>query len=74
MKTRAELDAALDALERRLPNIIAECPDDGDFWCEFACVADDIWDCAGAADYEHVRGRIDAMLASNGLIPAEEVD
>lgn len=68
--TRADLDEMLDELETSLPTIIAENPDDGDFWSEFAGRAEVIEDAAAAADCDHVRGRIDAMLASHGLLPA----
>jgi len=71
---RAELDAMLDRLEERLPSMIGDNPDEGDFWCEFAGEADHIEDQTSAADCDHVRGRINAMLAKQGLIPSEGFD
>lgn len=59
------LDAMLDELAARLPAIIQENPDPGDFWCEFAGYVDVIED--QACDHcEHVMGRINAMLAEHG--------
>jgi hypothetical protein len=65
--SRAELDALLDDLQDALPKMIAENPDDGDFWSEFAGQAEVIEDRASAADCDHVGGRINAMLAKHGL-------
>jgi hypothetical protein len=69
MRTRLELDAALDDLERRLPDLIAEHPDSADFWPEFAGIADEITDSAGAVDFDQVHARIDAILRAHGLAP-----
>lgn len=68
MRTRRELDAALDALALQLPDMIAANPDDADFWSEFACVADDIADNAGANDCDYVHERITAMLNVCGKV------
>jgi hypothetical protein len=51
--------------------MIADNHGDGDFWCAFAGEAEVIEDAASAADCDHVHGRIDAMLAAQGLIPGE---
>lgn len=59
----AELDAMLDSLKASLPKMIADNPLDGDFWSEFAGHADVIEDAASGPDHEHVRWRIDVMLA-----------
>ena len=65
-----ELNGLLDHLEAQLPTLIADNPDDGDFWAAFAGESDVIEDSAG--DHAaHVRGRIDHMLASAGLIPSD---
>jgi hypothetical protein len=66
MKTRPELDSALDALAQQLPAMIAAHPDDADFWPAFAGVADEIADNAGALDCDHVHTRLDAMLGCRG--------
>ena len=65
MATIAELTTQLDALQAQLPQLIADNPDPGDFWCEFAGQADLIEDQAG----EHtalVARRIADMLAEHG--------
>ncbi|HZR03048.1 MAG TPA: hypothetical protein VFA81_07745 [Burkholderiales bacterium] len=64
----------LDHLEGRLPSMIEENPDEGEFWSEFAGEADHIEDLTPSSECEHVRGRIDAMLAKAGLIPSEGFD
>lgn len=70
--SRADLDVMLDRLQTALPWLVADNSDDGDFWSEFAGHADVIEDSASAADCDHVRGRIDAMLADQGLTPADK--
>lgn len=51
--------------------MVADNPDHGDFWCEFAGQAEVIEDASSASDCDHVHARIDAMLAAQGLIPGE---
>ncbi len=69
-----QLTAQLDALEAKLPDLLAAYPADGDFWMAFAGEADAIEDQAG----EHVglvSQRINAMLARYGrYIAGIEVD
>lgn len=63
--TPDQLTAMLDALEARLPLLIVEYPDQGDFWMAFAGEAEVIEDQSG----EHaamVRERIETMLAAHG--------
>jgi hypothetical protein len=68
-RTLAELDHDLDRLEAMLPALIEAYPDD-EIWAAFAGESDVIEDAAG--DYAaHVRGRIDHMLAAQGLIPSD---
>jgi hypothetical protein len=69
--TRADLDKLLDVLEAMLPDLMKDNPDDGDFWAAFAGQADVIEDSASADDAAHVRGRINCMLGSKGLIPSD---
>jgi hypothetical protein len=71
-KTRAELDAMLDTLQKVLPKMIADNPEDGDFWAAFAGDADCIVDATSEADCAHVRGRLDCMLQAQGLIPGDD--
>ncbi len=74
MTTLDQLTAMLDALEAKLPDLLAAYPADGDFWVAFAGEADAIVDQAG----EHVgvvNQRIKAMLAQHGrYIAAGEID
>ncbi len=62
MKTRAELDAMLDALDAEIPAMLKQCPDDGDFWAEFAGHADAIEDAARGEDCAYVTQRLDVMI------------
>lgn len=64
----------LDVLQASLPKMIADHPNDGDFWSEFAGCADAIEDAASATDCDHVRTRIDAMLSAHGLLSPETND
>lgn len=66
MMARHALDAALDALARDIPLILASNPDDADFWPVFAGLADELVDGAGASDVDHVVVRIEAMLGACG--------
>lgn len=74
MTTPDHLTDLLDALEAKLPDLLAAYPSDGDFWMAFAGEADAIEDRAG----EHVglvSQRINAMLARYGrYIAGIEVD
>lgn len=66
MTTLSELHAQLDHLETALPQLLADHPEEGDFWSAFAGLADVTEDAAG----EHchaVHTRIDEMLAKHGL-------
>lgn len=71
-RSRADTTLLLDALEASLPGLLAQYPDDGDFWSAFAGEADVIEDGADIEDERFVRGRIDAMLAKHELIPGDE--
>lgn len=64
--------ARLDALEQKLPGLLAEYPDDADFWNAFAGESDAIANGAPAAEQAYAQGRIDCMLKNQGLIPGEE--
>lgn len=65
---RLELDARLDALQRKLPALLNEYPNDEDFWAAFAAEADPIVDGADTPeDSTHVEVRIEEMLAEAGL-------
>lgn len=71
MKTRAELDAELDALEAGLPALLAETRPDDQLEA-FAGVADEIREQAGPEDEAHVWSRLQCMLRDAGLIPGDE--
>lgn len=71
MKTKAELDAMLDELEKDVPKLLeTHKANDGAFWNAFALEADVIVG-NGCDHSEFVRARIDCILGSNGLIPSE---
>ena len=69
-KTRAELDTELDTLEVRLATFINEL-DESEIFDAFAGEAEVIEEAAAVGDAEHVRARLDCMLASQGLIPGD---
>lgn len=65
MTSLDQITSLPDALEAKLPDMLAAYPADGDFWMAFAGEADAIEDQAG----EHVgvvNQRINAMLAQHG--------
>jgi hypothetical protein len=65
MTSLDQITSLLDALEAKLPDLLAAYPADGDFWMAFAGEADPIEDQAA----EHVgvvNQRINAMLAQHG--------
>ncbi len=70
-KTRADLDAALEDLERRLPAMLEGTrPED---WLEaFAGEADPIRDAAGPEDLVHVDNRLQCILRDAGLVPGDD--
>ena len=65
MTTKTELDKQLDALEASLPAMIAEYPDQGDFWMAFAGEADCIQDATPSKLCKHFHKRIEEMLAKH---------
>ena len=65
MTTLDQLMGLLDALEAKLPDLLAAYPADGDFWMAFAGEADVIEDQAGD-HIEHVNRRINEMLGRHG--------
>lgn len=71
-KTRIELDAMLDELERDLEMLVMDTPDFDDLWTVFAGQADGIEASAGPDDIAHVRLRTQAILASQGILPPED--
>lgn len=72
-KTRIQLDAMLDELERDLEMLVMDTPDFDDLWAVFARQADGIEAAAGPYDIAHVRLRTQAILASQGILPPEEI-
>jgi len=69
-KTRNQLDAMLLHLEGQIPRMLKE-TDEDTFMETFDGEADVIEDAAGPRDINHVRGRINCMLSSRGLIPGD---
>jgi hypothetical protein len=66
-RTRAELDAMLDELDRDLQMLVMDdtCPED--LWRVFAAQADAIESAAGPDDLAHVRARMNDILAKQGI-------
>jgi hypothetical protein len=66
-KTRVELDAMLDELDRDLQMLVMDetCPED--LWQVFAAQADAIESAAGSDDLAHVRGRMNDILTAQGI-------
>lgn len=65
---REELDARLDVLQGKLPQLLEDYADEEEFWAAFAEEADPI--VAGAIlpeDSAHVEARVEEMLASAGV-------
>jgi hypothetical protein len=71
MKTRAELDAALDKLQADLPGMMAAY-DEATIMDAFAGVMEDIEAETAPADTEHLFSRTQCMLRDAGLIPADD--
>jgi len=67
MATMQELEAKLALLDQQMDQLIKDHPDDGDFWCAFAGIADDIGDAADAEQYDVVQAQIDAILKKHGM-------
>jgi len=70
-KTRQEIESMLAELERAMPQLFKQNPDDADFMPLFADRADVIARVAGAGDYEWVMDRIDAILDRSGKLEGE---
>ena len=69
-KSRDELDAMLDELERDLAMLVLNEADHDDLWAAFAGQADAIEASAGEADLPHVKARMDSILQAQGIQPA----
>lgn len=68
--TRTELEAALDALAKRIPELVTEyCPEN--VLEAFACEAHEVEERAAVEDRQYRDSRINCMLASAGLIPGD---
>ena len=72
LKSRSELDAMLDELERDLQMLIMDDADQADLWEVFGRQADAIESSSGPADIDHVRARTHAILASKGIVAPDE--
>lgn len=70
MKTKADIDAELARLERRLPELLQECEPDEALEA-FAGEAERLVESAPAEHVEHVHATISCMLASAGVIPGD---
>jgi hypothetical protein len=65
MKTRTQLDAELDHLAAMLPQWLRHLRHEAQLWPQFNALARPIMDSAADADREHVRQRLDGMLATH---------
>lgn len=75
--TTESLSARLAALRAQLPQLIAEHPDDADFWPAYSAIADDIKADAGKLGDETWNWAFDLMQAAlyeHGKISADELD
>lgn len=70
-KTRAELDADLDALAAWVPTMLAE-TDEASQMDAFAGRADLIGDAAAPRDQTYVWSRVQQILRDNCMLPADE--
>jgi hypothetical protein len=66
-RTRVELDAMLDELDRDLQMLVMNETGGEDLWQVFAGQADAIEASAGADDIAHVRTRMNDILVSQGI-------
>jgi len=66
LKTREELAALMDGLEKAMPQLMAENPDGADFMPLFADRADAIARQTDIADHDWLMDRVDALLEKNG--------
>jgi len=62
-----QLDAMLDRLQAKLPQLMLDYPDEADFWMAFAGEAELIEDRSNEHTYEHVMLRINAILSEMRL-------
>lgn len=69
-ETRAEIDAELARLERRLPELARECPPD-EVLEAFAAEAEHLTEHRAGDEITYVREKITCMLAAQGLIPGD---
>ena len=66
MATTEELEAKLASLDLQMDQLIVDHPDDGDFICAFAGLADGIADAATSDQYDWVHRQLDAILEKHG--------
>jgi len=71
MSTRASLDAELDRLAAMLPPWRQTLRHEAQFWPQFTALAQEILAQANPDEERHVRQRLDAMLAENGIVQQE---
>jgi hypothetical protein len=63
-----QLTTNINALEAKVPEMICEIADRGNFWTEFARESGFLFDSAWPENYGFLRCRLDQMLADNLMI------
>jgi hypothetical protein len=69
VKSRAELDEMLDALDSFVPGLELSKPRAADFWASFNELAQAVQDNAGPDDHGWVCNRLDAIQVKHHLVP-----
>lgn len=75
--TKESISARLDALVAVLPRLIADYPDDADFWPAYAALAEEIKADAGTLGddtWHWAFDTVQAALYEHGKISAEDLD
>lgn len=69
VKSTAQLDQMLDALDDSVPRLVTSKPAPGDFWASFMSMADAIRKRAEPGDRSWVCDRLDAIQVKHHLVP-----
>ena len=69
VKSRAELDQMLDALDEFIPGLARSKPDACEFWIAFDKLVQAVQNNAGPSDHGWVCDRLDAIQVKHHLVP-----